>query len=389
MPRSDIIVVGASTRSAAASLVSAGWQPICFDLFGDRDLRQFAEVHVLDSLDDAVSALDRLVPMLGCRTPVIYTGGMENRPDVVAELESRWTLWGCSAQSLRGIRDPFQLADVLHASGCETLDVSHVPTPAKDWIIKPVQSGGGQGIKKYDPSQTNLVAGQFAQEFRCGEPMSALFLARQDDRGRCTLVGVCRQLIGESFLNAPEFGWCGSMGNVPVCERTQRQLQRIGQVLHNAFQLAGLFGVDFILDDDGIPWVTEVNPRYTGSVEVLERALRVNLMTAHIDAMQPHGVERNLRSVPPRTSQRVVGKAILFAPTDLVADTDDWRLPDPSADCPLVVDVPIQGQRLPAGSPICSLLSSATLFSDCLHELRSRSLQIVRETSFWREFVRF
>ena len=94
-----------------------------------------------------------------------------------------------------------------------------------------------------------------------------------------------RQLIGESRLNAAPFAYCGSIG--PLRRRAsplERQIVRCGQMLGSEFGLRGLFGVDFLLDADSVAWLTEVNPRYTASVEVLEDGLGISLLGEHVQA---------------------------------------------------------------------------------------------------------
>ena len=49
------------------------------------------------------------------------------------------------------------------------------------------------------------------------------------------------------------------------------------------FDLVGLFGVDFIDDGEQL-WPIEINPRYTASVEILERACRFSAVAWHVAA---------------------------------------------------------------------------------------------------------
>ncbi len=84
------------------------------------------------------------------------------------------------------------------------------------------------------------------------------------------LIGIVRQLVGERWLGSRNFQYAGSVGPWPVSDGTRATLARIGNVLAEEFDLIGLFGVDFILDDEEV-WTLEVNPRYTASVEIVER----------------------------------------------------------------------------------------------------------------------
>ena len=77
--------------------------------------------------------------------------------------------------------------------------------------------------------------------------------------------------------------YAGSLGPLPLDPRRHASLTRIGEVLAREFDLRGLFGVDFI-DDGAEPWPIEVNPRYTASIEVLERALSFSAVGWHVAA---------------------------------------------------------------------------------------------------------
>ena len=98
-----------------------------------------------------------------------------------------------------------------------------------------------------------------------------------------TLVGVTRQLIGESWLGAHGFQYAGSIGPLPIHQATRETIARIGEVLTTRFELRGIFGVDFILDGERV-WTLEVNPRYTASVEIVERATGLPAVAMHAAA---------------------------------------------------------------------------------------------------------
>src|SRR5690606_22046574 len=97
-------------------------------------------------------------------------------------------------------------------------------------------------------------------------------------------VGLTRQLVGVAELNALPFHWCGSIGPVTLDTRGEILARRTGTVLAHRFGLRGLFGCDFIVNAKGEPLLTEVNPRYTGSVEVLEVLCGATLLEDHCRA---------------------------------------------------------------------------------------------------------
>ncbi len=77
--------------------------------------------------------------------------------------------------------------------------------------------------------------------------------------------------MGEPWLRAAPFHYCGSVGPVDCSPGLQEMLERLGNTLTASCQLRGIFGVNGVLRD-GAFWPVEVNPRYTASVEVLEYA---------------------------------------------------------------------------------------------------------------------
>jgi len=108
-----LLIVGASVRSAAQAAARAGFEVTGIDQFNDRDLRGCAAVMRVRDFPNEIPRLARRVP----RCHWMYTGGMENAPELV-EAISRWhPLWGTGPAALRQVRDPWQLGHVLRRAG--------------------------------------------------------------------------------------------------------------------------------------------------------------------------------------------------------------------------------------------------------------------------------
>jgi predicted ATP-grasp superfamily ATP-dependent carboligase len=143
--------------------------------------------------------------------------------------------------------------------------------------------------------------------------------------------------------------------------------------------IRGLFGVDCVLKD-GVPWPVEINPRYTASVEVIEHATGLVALERHRSVFEAEDFERVCP--PSRRSEPVVGKAILYAPRDLVfpatgpwqsalAIRDPWRLP-------AFADIPASGTPIGQGQPVLTLLTGATTLSNCQAKLRDSAAELDR-----------
>ena len=88
----------------------------------------------------------------------------------------------------------------------------------------------------------------------------------------------------------------------------------------------------------------EVNPRYTASVEVLELALGIHAVKYHCDACRNRSV-----NIEERVPRHLIGKAILFAPKDLIFEECE-------IDGFSIADIPAQGTEIKQGHPITTVM---------------------------------
>ncbi len=378
-----VLIVGGSTRSAAASAIRAGFRPVCADLFADLDTRQLAEVIPVrdfpDSLPDDVADV---------RADVwFFTGALENRPDLIERLQRPdapyGPLWGTSPAALRLIRNPFWVAETLSGTGWPSLEVlpqSSRPPVDGSWMRKPISSAGGRAVCVWDDrtSQRDMVEPVYFQRRRHGDTLSALYHC---DGHAVEFIGMTRQLTGHELSGATEpFAYCGSIGplrpdslETGSFERTRRALTGPVKLLATRSGLRGIFGVDFIRDRQGTPWIVEVNPRYTASVEIMELALRQPLLTR--SGMQAS--TRRLLHPDAIKATPVVAKMILYARSsftapDMTPDSgkvwecrSEWEIHE-------LADVPVPGTRIEASWPVCTVLAMAPTEAECLQRLHDR-----------------
>ena len=259
----SLAIVGASTRSAAASAVRAGFQPIAADLFADADLRRIATATRISPYPEGfVDWLRAIEPPAW-----MYTGALENHPELVDQMAWIAPLWGNPGDVLARVRSPWELSEVL--CGCWLVIPGNPPDArrlAARWLVagedvsrRERQRRAGVGRDKetrrqgdeetFGYTRPNLLAPLLSpclvyQRRIAGMPCAAVFVAAE---GAATLLGVTRQLIGEAWLGAHGFQYAGSIGPWPIADGTRATLVRLGNVLAEQFELIGLFGVDFIL----------------------------------------------------------------------------------------------------------------------------------------------
>ncbi len=376
-PMRDLLIFGASARAAAFSALRAGLRPWCADLFADHDLQ--ARCHVVQLSPAEYPSGFVKISAQAPSGPWIYTGGLENRPEIVEKISHGRPLWGNDPEVLAAVRSPPVVARILKAAGIPCPGIHLLPEEISSqgrWLVKPWGGAGGAGIqflsgKDIRQSRRRKV---YYQEFIEGLPCSAVFVG---DGRQSRLLGATRQLVGESWLHAALFHYCGSIGPLSLESAQRSTLEKIGEAFVKEFCLRGLFGVDFILMEEG-PWPVEINPRYPASVEILEQAFGIAALAAHrrvfdSDAPEPQSQKNH----PPPT---ILGKAILFARTTLVFPKEGpWVQDLPSSpscnELPDFADVPPAGRFIPAGKPILTLFCRSTTTEECLKGLK----QIARD----------
>ena len=179
----DLLILGASTRAAAFSAIRCGFHPRCADYFADRDLAAVCPVDRIDPRHAArqfVELAESLPP-----SPWFYTGGFENHPDWVEQISRRHALWGIDAQTLRAVRDPGRVADVLARNGIPCPEVRSDPRGLPrdgSWLKKPLASGGGRGIEPLTDQNDAGSASHYFQERIDGPSFSALFIGERSQR---------------------------------------------------------------------------------------------------------------------------------------------------------------------------------------------------------------
>jgi predicted ATP-grasp superfamily ATP-dependent carboligase len=137
------------------------------------------------------------------------------------------------------------------------------------------------------------------------------------------------------------------------------------------FGLVGVNGVDFIVRD-GVPVAIEVNPRWSASMELVDRACDLPVMAAHVESCLSDVVPR----VERRSGNGVVGKAVVFATADVtVGDTRRWLERDE------VRDVPWPGTSIGCGEPICTVFATAPTFVECRAALATNAAAIYAEVN--------
>jgi predicted ATP-grasp superfamily ATP-dependent carboligase len=138
---------------------------------------------------------------------------------------------------------------------------------------------------------------------------------------------------------------------VHLPDEVRCEIERLGILLVDRFNLRGLFGVDVIVDADKRIWILEVNPRYTASMELLEHPDRAPL-------------------------EHFSGKAILYAKRSTCVSA---KLAETWMQRWDVADIPAARSELAVGSPVVSLFAHGQTEAEVLAKLESKAMAQNRE----------
>ena len=375
------LILGLSTRAMAESAISGGHRVITLDYFGDLDQRALAENYSLArdyrlpfNAENLLKASSRLK-----FDKVVYTSNLENHPNVVEKIASRAQILGNGPEVLHRIRNWIVLREF-----CRQKSIPHPPTllpgeenlatPQFQWLRKPVRSGGGSGIKPWDGQR--LKRKQVLQAYVHGLPASAAFVS---DGKKGVVIGLTHQLIGRHELGATGFTWCGNILPLPMDYEVNRfvlgKVEKMVNQLIEFFGLKGVGGIDIVIADgpDGRPQPTliEINPRYTGAMELVEIAYGLNIYNLHLAAAGGSLPQVSLNDYPDR---HFYGKGIVYSLKSLtIQKSEQWAAHGWK-------DIPFPGDKIDQGRPVCSVFGHGPTYKECMTDLLMNAAQVRQVT---------
>jgi uncharacterized protein len=371
----QVLIAGVSTRALARSAARAGYQVTAVDAFGDLDLRALADVFPVRSAPGHRFSPQRVATMTKDLEAemVAYTSNFENYPVAVGRLAQHRQLLGNPAEVLRRVRDPIALMRLLRSREF-AVPITRATPPsahhkARPWLLKPRRSGGGHGTSRWRVGQS-VPRSHYLQERIHGVTGSVLFAGNGT---HAVLLGVSRQLVGDTHFGAGGFRYCGSLVGpaaqlFPGQEGVFENATELAAAVVAEFGLIGLNGIDFIARG-GVAYPIEVNPRYSASMELLERAGDLSIFELHAAACR--GTLTAAPSFPPR----VEGKAVVFATRAVtMGNTRRWL------SRPFLADIPHPGERIARGRPICTVFGSGNDAAACYRVLVRRATRVYRAT---------
>jgi predicted ATP-grasp superfamily ATP-dependent carboligase len=279
----DVLVCGASVRSLAESLLAVGRRPLCVDFFGDRDLLQLLETQggVYLGAISGFHQLPEMVKLVPADTPMIWTGGLENEPEILESIARQRRVCGVSPEFVRKVRNPEDLDELVRdtilkrPARLPLRQAASQPEPNK-WLLKTRKSGGGLGVRRLAPGESApgesldgvAESSAWAEQFVSGANASVLVWG--DGRGQAQLIGTSLLLSGVPELGAEGFQYCGNIGPIQHPGAMHLDVEKAVKTLASRTFFGGMIGLDLVVNSE-TAFLLEVNPRLTASYWLYEQ----------------------------------------------------------------------------------------------------------------------
>lgn len=370
----NILVIGFDTRNIVCSANRAGYTVCSIDAFRDLDLQECSYASAL--LECRTSCeLRQLDP--GWITAQMRAFGLDF--DAIVPGSGMEGLNPCnfscpvltsSPENVREVSDKSNLAKRLEALGMphprcyspDELDVIEYPV-----ILKPSKGGGGIFNRVAKNRQEMLAALEelagldqgftekeiLVQQYLEGTPASVSLLSTKNES---LAIAVNEQLIGIPWLSKLPFAYCGNV--TPFRTEYAGEMEALAEELMLEFGLLGSNGVDFLVTEQG-PVILEINPRFQGSLDTVEKAMGINLFKAHVDCFSGKLPEK------PEV-ELFAARGVLYSDREVFIDKRlmEVILREKSA------DIPSQGTVTEPDWPLTSLFSFASTRDEAVLSLQ-------------------
>ena len=263
------------------------------------------------------------------------------------------------------------------------------------FILKPLQGSGGLGIfllnnessdklkQLKEICQNISLENYILQEYIEGINVSSSVLSSHNDRK--SLINT--KLITEHDLGNKSFEYSGNV--LPLDENSLKmfngsrtknlddedleknnfniddlndEMKNTSEDLIREFNLIGSNGVDYVLDKNGELKVIEINPRFQGTYELVEKVMEINLLDAHIKACEGELIE-----IPPIEGYAV--KKIIYARKQV--NIGNLNIPN-------VYDIPYQGVKIEKDQPLVTLISQNNNLKTAIEDIKIVEEEVYR-----------
>lgn len=313
-----VLVAGFATRHVAQSAHRAGYEVCSVDHFCDQDLTWCTkDREKFDELDDLPDAIDRISRRHSFDL-FVATSGAEDLPVAIP-------LAGTSRDRIAPFLDKLDTQHFFESLG---VPVPRLMPPGNyPAMVKPRRGAGGwrnaiirdnAGLRSWESLYPDVPF--IRQELVTGIPASVCCIT---DGTRALAIAANEQILRGSGESA--YGFSGSV--TPWDHPLRARMMAVAEKIAAASGCRGTIGIDFMVGNDNT-WAIEVNPRFQGTVDTVERACGCSLFDLHVNACR--GEMPASAPIP----VCIAARSILFADRDMTIKTDLSPLRDFLSDIP-------------------------------------------------------
>ena len=393
-----VAVLGFNARPIACSAMKAGARVIVSDYWGDEDLETCASkwTAILEAVPGKrqraplqkrvhVSLVENLLESIDNEEiDHLFVGsGFDDNTKSLTDLETKMPITGNSTAQMQRARNRTAVEKLAESYGLEipisyrarTLDEAYMRCDEVGYpcVIRPPSTGGGSGISLVmNPSQVEdacwrleaeiEVPEVIVQQYISGIDGSACILSTGDE---ATVLSVQGQLIGmPSAGRNCDFVYSGNYMPMHLPKKVRRLIIESSRSFGTDLHLSGTNGIDFVLDEKGRVWFLEINPRFQGTLEMLEQGGNISLTELHADACS--GIlPSELPSFMPSMKLVIFARRSGSIPALSKFDNTVDRTP--------------QGVLVERGDPVCTIIETSSSLKDCYSRVLSTSNGIQRD----------
>jgi predicted ATP-grasp superfamily ATP-dependent carboligase len=346
----SVLLIGIHTRPAVFSAKALGLYTLSVDYFGDVDLLEEADVarsirkqkpfessgrisenysgEALQELSADLEA-DRIISTCSLNIKRKVTG---NPPEKVVKLKDK----GLQLRRVKklGIKIPdYEIVEDTQ-DGIEAAEGLGFPC-----VVKPVRGAGGREVllAKTRDDIPDIHEKYLVQSLVRGTPISTSTLSTKKDS---MLLSTSEQLLGCALAGQKDFVHCGNIVPLEATKKEVEELEDLSIKISRAFGVVGWNGMDFVSNEE--PVFIEINSRFQGTFDCVERSYNINLLDAHIKACDGDMIKAPR---PTTTSIRIT----LYAQETCIVK-EDLR--------GTTVDVPLKNSVIEKGEPITTIILS-------------------------------
>ncbi len=346
----SVLLIGIHTRPAVSSAKALGLYTLSVDYFGDVDLIEAADVSRSIRKQEPFKSQGTISENYSGEQLLTLAEGLDaDRTILTCSMNIDRAVIGNSPEKLLALNDKELQLKKARRTGIRVPEYEVVKDHwnAKEaakaigypCVLKPARGAGGKGVVlARSRGDIPFFDEKFlVQEFVKGSPISTSTLSTKNES---MLLSTSAQLLGLDLVGQSGFVYCGNVVPLTVSKKISENLEEISIRLSKSFGVVGWNGIDFVNKDE--PVFMEINPRFQGTFECVEKAYNLNLLRAHILACEGELIER---PDPVKTSARLT----LYAKERCLVKRDLRGL---------AVDVPLINSIIEKQEPVTTVVTT-------------------------------